>query len=239
VERTSRKSAYAHDVAYVARLLSHRYHDFDHDNRKNPLDELLFIICSRKTNEPNYASTYRALRRKFPRFESLAMAPRKEIAKVIAPGGLSNQKSIAISGIMDALTASFGKVTLSPLRSMSDEQCERFLISLPWVGKKTARCVMMYSLGRKVFPVDTHCWRVSRRLDWIRKTQPDGNCSSRDMDRLQTRIPPFLRYSLHVNMVSLGRQVCTVHNPKCHRCPTCELCAKVGVRKGIHRQTLN
>jgi endonuclease III len=112
---------------------------------------------------------------------------------------------------------------------MSDDECEQFLLGLPGVGTKVARCVMMYSLDRQVFPVDTHCWRICRRLGWVRRTTPDGNCSRRDADRLQSRIPPELRRSLHVNMVSLGKRLCLAGSPRCDECPIGRLCRRTGV----------
>ena len=83
---------------------------------------------------------------------------------------------------------------------------------------------MLYSLGHEVFPVDTHCWRISQRLGWIRSTSRDGVCSKRDMDRLQEKIPAKLRFSLHVNMISLGREICIDGRPRCNLCPLKQLC---------------
>jgi len=125
----------------------------------------------------------------------------------------------------------FGEPTLKSLHKMSVKEAESFLLSLPGVGKKVARCVLMYSLGRQVFPVDTHCWRIARRLGWVRPTQKDKHCAPRDMDRLQSKIPPELRYSLHVNMISLGREICTPSSPRCDECPILALCAKTGVHR--------
>jgi len=217
------------NVRQVTAALRKKFRNFSHCNKRNPLDELLFIICSVKTNEEKYQTTYKTLKLSFPRYEMIADASPKEIAKAIEKGGLSNQKSVVIKKIFDAIMSEFGAATLSPLRPMSDGECEKFLLSLPGVGKKTARCVMMYSLGRQVFPVDTHCWRICRRLGWIRRTRPDGSCSPRDMDRLQTKIPDELRLSLHVNLVSLGRQVCTANNPRCSDCPINFWCRRIGV----------
>jgi endonuclease III len=204
--------------------LRERYGDWDHHNRKNPLDELLFILCSTKTNENGYRGTYSALRRAFPRFDTIAEAPPEYLAKPLATGGLQHQKARAIRGICDAIVARFDKLTLAPLRAMPDAECEAFLTSLPGVGKKVARCVMMYSLGRAVFPVDTHCWRIARRLGWVRATRGDGHCAPRDMDRLQDKLPLPLRFSLHVNFVSLGRELCVAGKPRCAECPLADLC---------------
>lgn len=212
-----------------------RYGDWDHHNRKNPLDELLFILCSTKTNEDGYRGTYAALKREFPAFGRIAEAPAEYLAKPLAAGGLQNQKARAIRGICDAIGERFGRLTLAPLKQLGDGECEAFLTSLPGVGTKVARCVMMYALGRQVFPVDTHCWRIARRLGWVRPTQKDGHCAPRDTDRLQARLPPALRFSLHVNMVSLGREICTARRPRCGGCPVGDLCPRIGVREADAR----
>jgi endonuclease III len=217
------------DIGEISRLLTRRYKNFDHHNRKNPLDELLFIICSTKTSELGYRETFRALRRRFPSNEMLAVAKIREIYAVIARGGLAKKKARAIKAIMQKTIAQFGQPTLAPLRQMSDSECERLLTSLPGVGKKVARCVMMYSLGRRVFPIDVHCWRVARRLGWIRASRPNQLPSQADHDRLQSIIPSELRYRLHVNFVSLGRELCTKALPRCASCPLRERCPKVGV----------
>lgn len=219
----------APEAGVVCDILRARYRDWDHHNRSNPLDELLFILCSTRTQENGYRGTYSALKQEFPTFGSLAEAPARYIAKPLEPGGLQRQKSKAIREICDQITARFGWLSLAPLRESSDAECEAFLTSLPLVGKKVARCVMMYSLGRQVFPVDTHCWRIARRLGWIRPTQKDGHCADRDMDRLQDKIPPAMRFSLHVNFVSLGREYCIGQGPRCDGCPLDTVCPKIGV----------
>ncbi len=227
--RRIRPAAIAKNVKAVAGRLSAQYGDFAHYNRRNPLEELLFIICSIQANEDLYRDTYAALRSAFPRLNLLAEAKEPEIAEAIEFGGLARQKAAKIKRILAQITDCFGRPTLSPLRDMTDAQCESFLTSLWGVGKKTARCVMMYSLGRAVFPVDVHCWRVCRRLGWVRATRPNKSCSPRDMDRLQARIPESLRFSLHVNLISHGRQICRAREPDCDACPIRTFCRQIGV----------
>jgi len=210
----------------VCKDLSRHYGDFSHYNRKNPLEELLFILCSVQTQESKYRKTYATLRQKFPKFSDLAAAKASAIAKTLRFGGLSRTKSKLIERICRKIMAKFGKLSLAPLATMGDAECETFLISLPGVGFKVARCVMMYSLGRAVFPVDTHCWRVCRRLGWVRATTRDKVCRKRDMDRLQEKIPATLRYSLHVNLISLGRETCINGRPRCALCPLNKLCRR-------------
>ena len=228
-----------HCVAEVANRLWEQYGDDDHRNlRDDPFGELLFILCSVRTHAAGYTATFEALRQEFATLEALAAATVPELARVLRGGGLALNKARAIRGVLDGILARFGRLTLDPLRGWDDAACEAFLTGLPFVGKKVARCVMMYSLGRQVFPVDLHCWRICRRLGWVRPTRPDGTCSQRDMDRTQGKIPPGHRFSLHVNMISHGRACCTPTAPDCPGCPVRDQCPKIGVRvvgRGVQR----
>lgn len=226
---------YPKHVFEIANKLRSQYRDFDHYNLKEPLDELLFIICSTKTEEASYRNSFRALKVSFPSHRKLTDAPAEFIAKTIVKGGLSNQKAKAIHDLLDAVVKRFGEPNLEPLRAMTDQDAENFLLSLPGVGKKVARCVLMYSLDRQVFPVDTHCWRIARRLGWVRPTQKDKHCAPRDMDRLQSKIPPEIRYSLHVNMISLGREICKASVPHCDECLLADRCPKIGAARSRRR----
>ena len=211
-------------VKRVALELKKEYKNFAHHNKKNPLDELFFILCSIKRSEKVYVKAFKSLKRNFPRYDLLAAASTKKISRTIFWGGLQNQKAAIAKEIINRLIESFGKPTLAPLKKMSDEECESYLTSLPGVGKKVARCVMLYSLDRQVFPVDAHCWRLAHRLGWNGADRQNGNCSNKAMDLLQALIPPKLRFSLHVNMVSHGRKICTAHKPKCCECSIVFFC---------------
>lgn len=224
------KRTHAPYVYEVAEALNDTYQDFHHFNKKNPLDELLFILCSVKRSEKVYLLAFRSLKQAFPKFKDLAEASISSLVSEVSWGGLQNQKAASVRALMEAVIGRFSRPTLTPLKYMNDEECEKFLLSLPGVGKKVARCVMLFSLNRKVFPVDTHCWRIARRLRWIKPSGANGNCTPKDMDRLQENIPPGLRFSLHVNMVSLGREICSARNPKCRECLIEPFCRKMGVR---------
>ena len=225
---------FSNDIPPVAAILSEAYRDCCHGNKSNPLHELLYILCSLQTNETLYLSSYRRLRASFPTIQDLMDAEEREIAAAIEIGGLSRQKARVIRQILAKLETDFGRPTFAPLQKFSDEDCEAYLLSLPGVGKKTARFVMMYSLRREVFPVDSNCWRICRRLGWVRATRPDKSCSPKDMDRLQLRIPPNLRFALHVNMVSHGRECCLPSRPACEVCCIRKYC-RTGRRELDHR----
>ena len=231
----STRGEYLSNIRKVAHILKTTYRDFPHFNRKNPLDELLFILMSVMTREESYRRVYRGFRQAFPKIWMLHAASFEDIARTIERGGLVNRRSRIIKEIVESLVEKFGRPTLAPLTGMTDMEAEQFLMSLPGVGKKVARCVLMYSLDRAVFPVDTHCWRIAGRLGWVDWRSPQGGPTNEDMDRLQGYLPPALRYSLHVNMVSLGRRTCVAPIPKCGECPLKNLCPKIGVKENIQQ----
>lgn len=201
-------------------MLKSQYLDFSHHNKKNPLDELIFILLSTTTTERVYLQTYRSFKKHFPSYSAVLGASIPQIARPISLGGQFTQKATAIKSIIAILNDRFGRPTLSPLYEMTDSECEELLTSLPRVGKKIARCVMLYSLRRRVFPVDTHCRRVAQRLGWI-------DSERFDEDMLQSIIPAELRFSLHVNLISLGREFCTSRAPSCCSCPLRQFCPKI------------
>jgi endonuclease III len=192
-----------------------------HFNKTNPLDEVIFIILSAQTESYSYLETFKALRKRFPTKHSLFKASRRSIETTIKSGGLSKKKAAQIKGVLAKIHSDTGRLSLSFLSKWSDEQVEQYLTSLPGIGIKSARCVMMYSLKRRVFPVDTHVWKICRRLGLtpaIPKPTPQ-------MERaLEARIPQELRYTLHVNMVSHGREICTTYWPKCDQCMVADIC---------------
>lgn len=213
-------------IKQAAKLLESAYGIPDRNppplgNKEDPLEELIFIILTLKTNEANFQRVYDDLKHAFPTWESVLNADLRELKEAIKTGGLSNQKAPRIKTILQSIWQEIGQLNLDFLKNLPDSAVEEYLDSLPGIGKKAARCVMAYSLGREAFPVDTHTFRVSRRLGFISA----DISAKRAMDILQDMVPKELRYDLHVNMVIHGRLVCTSQNPKCPSCVLNNICA--------------
>jgi endonuclease III len=219
------------DARAIGRVLRRRYDEKTLDNKHNPFDELLYIILSSKTPPGRYRETYRTLRKRFPRADALAHTTPRVVAKTVERGGLARRRGTQIVAIAKQLEERFGRVTLAPLGKMDDREAETLLTSLPGVGIKIARCVLLFALHRKVFPVDAHCFRIATRMGWVREgvTLTDGVA-----DEIQDGIPADLRRHLHVSFVLLGRQFCTPSTPRCCRCPIARYCdtgrARIGAR---------
>lgn len=195
-------------------LLHDKYGSPKHGNKKNPLDELVFIILSLMTTHHSFNKVYNYLKSTIPSWDQLLQIKLNKLASLIKYGGLSDQKARRLIQIAKRLKQDFGKVTLSPLKKMSDDDAEAYLTSLPGVGVKTAKCILMYSLNRQVLPVDTHVWRVARRLELI---DPSVTYLSVHT-KLEEVVLPEDRYSFHVNSISHGRSICIALRPKCSEC---------------------
>jgi endonuclease-3 len=95
-----------------------------------------------------------------------------------------------------------------------------YLTSLPGVGPKTAACVLAFALDRPALPVDTHVFRVARRLGFY--GERTGAAAAQAI--LEELVPPKLQVEMHVGMIRLGRTICRAGRPSCHLCPLQDLC---------------
>lgn len=189
-------------------------------NKKDPLDELIFIILSNKSREEAYFASFAALKERFPSWSEVAKATIEEIEETIRFGGLAGKKARAIKQLLNDIEEETGKVDLSFLRKLNDESAEAFLRKLVGVGPKTARCVLSYSLDRPAFAVDANVARLMWRLGW----STHKHVTARVQDQLEDIVPPDIRLSLHMNFVVHGRSVCTQIGPRCDACMLADLC---------------
>jgi DNA (cytosine-5)-methyltransferase 1 len=210
----------------IARMMAIVHGTPDLGNKKDPVDELVYILLSRKTREEAYQEAYRALKDRFSTWDEVLDASRSEVSRLLRPSGLGDKKTLSLFGALKILRERFGSCTLEPARTWSDDELEKFLCSLPEFHLKSAYCVMMYSFGRAVLPVDTHVGRVLARLGPYREL----GLELRGLDHKQLQavladlVPPNLRYSLHVNLVMHGRDVCRAVKPLCAECPARNFC---------------
>ena len=223
--RASGASAASHppgaaDVRKAHRLLAKRFGPLEPPHRLDPLEELILTVLSQNTSDVNRDRAYASLTERFARWQEVLDADPGEVADAIRPGGLANTKAPRIQAILRAVEEREGTLDLSFLDRMPDDEVKAYLVGLPGVGPKTAACVLAFSLLRPAIPVDTHVYRVAKRLGYIgQKTTPD-----RAHDVMEALVPPELRVSMHVGLIRLGRQVCRPGRPRCEDCPLQALC---------------
>ena len=185
-----------------------------------PLDELVSTILSQNTNDNNRDRAFAALRARFPTWEAVRDAPESEVIAAIRPAGLANQKGPRIQAVLRGITEERGSLDLSFLQDYSVEQAMEWLTKFKGVGPKTASIVLLFSLGKPAFPVDTHIYRVSGRLG----LRPAKMSAEQAHKHLAQQFPPETYYAAHLNIIRLGREVCNARKPKCEICPLQDLC---------------
>ena len=190
-------------------------------NKLDPLDELIYIQLSIRTRERAYSRSYENLQGACKGdWNNLLEIPEYVLLSLLETGGMADVKRQRLISQLEIILDRFSEATLAPLAQLTTEDAERFLTALPGVGPKTARCVLLYSLGRAVFPVDSHCFRVLDRLGFL----PEGMTRKAAHDPLQNMVPADIRHDLHVNLIHHGRSTCLPRNPTCNCCPILQLC---------------
>jgi endonuclease-3 len=192
----------------------------------SPLDELVSTILSQNTNDTNRDRAFQLLRKRFPSWEEVRDAPQEEVVEAIRPAGLANQKGPRIQELLREISRQRGGLDLNFLREKSDAETYEWLVSFKGVGPKTASIVMLFSLNKPAFPVDTHIYRVSGRLD-LRPQEMDVEGAHRYLAQL---FPEETYGVAHLNLIRLGREICQARKPDCPNCPLEDICRFHGKR---------
>lgn len=211
------------DVRLIHGRLDETYPKTNLGNRDEAFEELVYIILSTRTREEYYQAAFSRLRRLVGTWDALPDIAEGILADTIREAGLSVKKARILKEIAMRLRSEYGAVSLAFLSEMSTPEAESYLVGLPGVGIKTAKCVLMYALNRPVFPLDAHCLRVGNRLGWFEA--PTRRLPVGEAERIEAAVPPRLRRSLHVKLIQHGRVICVVGVPKCGKCVVGELCS--------------
>lgn len=196
-------------------------------NQKEPVDELIYIILSRKTREDAYSDAFSRLKRAFKSWDDLLGSPPERVNELIFSSGLSGKKTLGILRALEILTETFGSCTMEPAKAWPPERLFEFLCSLPEVGPKSAYCIMLFAFDLAEFPVDTHVGRCLSRISPFSGLGLDiRGFGHKKLQRiLPPLVPPHLRYGLHVDLVAHGRSICLFRQPVCEECPIRSFCA--------------
>jgi endonuclease-3 len=190
---------------------------------RNPLpaiDELVSTILSQNTNDVNRDRGFNTLRAKFPTWEEVRDAKTDDIIKAIRVAGLANQKGPRIQEVLKAITKERGNLDISFLKEMSVEDARNWLTRFNGVGPKTAAIVLCFSLDMPAFPVDTHVYRVTGRIG----LHPERMTVEKAHPHLEALFPPETYYAAHLNIIRLGREICTARKAFCGKCPLVKFC---------------
>lgn len=222
----------AREITNICKEISRYYPETRLSNKKNPLLEAVFILLSSQTDEYKYLQTWKRFRNKFPKIQDAESANKEKIFKSIRGGGLGSWKAEMIHNLLKKVKNKYGRLSLSHLKCLDDKSLEKELLTLDGIGIKSARCIMMYSFDRAVFPIDTHTLRIIKRLGF---RIPDYSKRSKMFaDNIQNQVPDKYRTRFHINLVQHGRKICKT-KPNCEICPIDRYCKKtIWMKKGLY-----
>lgn len=176
----------------------------------SPYQLLVATILSAQCTDKRVNLTTPALFSAYPTPQALAEASFDDVLELIRSISYPNSKARHLIGMAQKLVADFGGEVPADIDA---------LMSLPGVGRKTANVVASITWRQPVIAVDTHVFRVSRRLGLSRGTTPRAV----ELD-LEKHIPEDLRPIAHHWLILHGRYICTAQKPKCASCPLAQWC---------------
>jgi endonuclease III len=219
----------AHKAALVYERLVKRFGIPYWGEPSSPLDELVSTILSQNTNDRNRDAAFRSLRSRFPTWEEVRDADPDEVIASIRTAGLANQKGPRIQAVLREITQERGSLDLEFLRDFPVNKAQQWLMHFKGVGPKTTAIVLLFSLGKPAFPVDTHIYRVSGRLG----LRPEKMSVEDAHIHLAGLFAPENYGPAHLNLIRLGREICQARKPACPDCPLQDIC-DFALRSGLN-----
>ena len=176
----------------------------------SPFHLLIAVILSAQCTDKRVNMYTPVIFKRFPEPSDLATASFEEVYELIKSISFPNNKAKHLIEMASMLVSDFGSIVPS-------EPAE--LEKLPGVGRKTANVIASVIYGKAVIAVDTHVFRVSRRIGLS-----DGRTVEAVEKDLTEGFAEELRGTAHHWLILHGRYVCTARKPKCPECGLKDLC---------------
>lgn len=178
----------------------------------NPFQLLVAVILSAQCTDKRVNLTTPAIFAKYPTPVEMAKASFEELFPLIKSISYPNNKTKHLIGMANMLIDQFnGEVP------MTVEQ----LVKLPGVGRKTANVITSVIDQQPNMAVDTHVFRVSKRLGLVSAKASTPLAVEKELIK---EIPVNLVHKAHHWLILHGRYTCLARNPKCETCGLTELC---------------
>lgn len=177
----------------------------------DPFELIVAVILSAQCTDKRVNMITPALLEKYPDARTMASAEPEDIFPYIKSCSYPNNKSKHLSGMSRMLVSEFGgKVPSEP----------EDLLRLPGVGRKTANVIASVLYKAPVIAVDTHVFRVSRRIGLVKNAKSPKQAE----EQLTLNIPADMRHKAHHWLILHGRYICKARTPLCGECGLKEIC---------------
>ncbi len=178
----------------------------------NPYQLLVAVILSAQCTDKRVNLTTPAIFEKYPDVSSLSKASFDELFPFIKSISYPNNKTKHLIGMANKVLDQFG----GEIPMTVDE-----LIQLPGVGRKTANVITSVIDQQPNMAVDTHVFRVSKRIGLVPQTASTPLAVEKELIK---NIPQELIHKAHHWLILHGRYICLARNPKCRDCGLQQVC---------------
>lgn len=175
-----------------------------------PFQLLVSTILSAQATDKSVNNVTEKLYKLYPDVDSFLTLTQEEIENKIKKIGLYKNKSKNIYNMCRELKDKFNKEVPKTMEE---------LMLLSGVGRKTASVVLVEAFKIPAFPVDTHVFRVSKRLGLAK-----GSTADKVSDEMMKKLSKKKWHLMHHLLITHGREVCVAQNPKCEMCCLKDIC---------------
>ncbi len=197
--------------------------------KRSPMDTLVAVILSQNTNDRNSFAAFEKLKNKYSSWEKVLNANEREIAKAIKGGGLANIKARRIKRVLRELKEREGRLNLNRLREMGAAEARKYLMEFEGIGPKSAAVIVAFAFQKPSFPIDTHIFRVIKRIPLI----PENTSYENAHIMMEGEVPEELKIPFHMQIITHGRKICKAQVPICSECILKGECRRVGVSRSV------
>lgn len=176
----------------------------------NPFQLLIAVILSAQCTDKRVNIVTPPLFLKYPTPSKLAEASFEDVYDLIKSVSFPNNKAKHLIGMAAMLSSEYDSIVPSDVEMLQ---------KMPGVGRKTANVIASIVYQKPVIAVDTHVFRISRRLGLS-----DGDNVEKVEEDLTKNIPENLRAISHHWLILHGRYVCTARKPRCNECELSKWC---------------
>jgi endonuclease-3 len=179
---------------------------------KNPYQLLVSVILSAQCTDKRVNMVTPAFFREFPDPSHLAVASREDVFSFIKSISYPNNKTRHLIGMAKKLVEDFNSIVPEKVEDLQ---------SLPGVGRKTAHVIASVIFNQPVMAVDTHVFRVSKRIGLASENATTPLAVEKELTRY---IPVEMVHKAHHWLILHGRYICVARKPKCDICGLKHIC---------------
>jgi A/G-specific adenine glycosylase len=199
--------------------------DFPWRQTTEPYAILVAEFLLQKTEASTVAPIFETFIAQYPTLNALAVGQLEEVSQILQPLGLFFRAPRLYQCVEIVVKQHKGKI---PNR-------ETQLLTLPGIGKYTARSICANAFGQPLAVLDTNVARILERFFGIIGNRVKSRCKIL-WEAAELVAPDTEVGKWNLTLLDFGAAVCTARNPNCGECPLRSKCSYVESNLGITRE---